>query len=223
MVLKLYGHIYSTSTQRVILVLHELSVPYEFINVEVCGGNLKDGSPENPVKHPFGSLPYIEEDGFELFESRAICRFIVAKYYPDGSSLLPTELQAAALFEQAASVERSYFDVHANVVLQEKFLKKYQNQEFDEARYAQALKKIESTLDVYDAILCKQKYLAGDQLTLVDLFHLPLLKVVGYVAPETFKKRANVDRWWTELVSRPSAKALTEVIRIRGSRGLDCS
>jgi glutathione S-transferase len=59
-----------------------------------------------------------------LFDSRAICRFIVAKNCPSGSSLLPTEIQAWALFEQAASVEQTYFDWPANVILDEKFRKR---------------------------------------------------------------------------------------------------
>jgi len=34
--------------------------------------------------------------------------------------------------------------------------------ESDEARYEEALKKLESALDIYEELLSKQKYLAGD-------------------------------------------------------------
>ena len=53
-----------------------------------------------------------------------MCRYIVSKNSASGSSLLPTDLKAMALFEQAASIEVGYFDSPANVVLHEKFIKK---------------------------------------------------------------------------------------------------
>ena len=70
----------------------------------------------------------------------------------------------------------------------------------DEARVAQAEADFDTVLAVYDKILAKQKYLAGDELTLADLFHLPnasALKAFGY--KETFEKYPNVDKWFTGL------------------------
>lgn len=51
--------------------------------------------------------------------------------------------------------------------------------------------------------LAKRKHLAGDELTLVDLFHLPngsALKAFGYKG--TFEKYPSVDRWFTGLQER---------------------
>ena len=57
--------------------------------------------------------PYIlfsqDDDGFILYEIRAICYYIAAKYPNQGTPLLPTELKANALFHQAASVEIFHF------------------------------------------------------------------------------------------------------------------
>lgn len=58
---------------------------------------------------------------------------------------------------------------------------------------------------VYDTILGKQKYLAGDEISLADLFHLPygnLIRTLGY--KETFEKYPNVEKWFTELAARES-------------------
>src|SRR5438477_3651369 len=57
MVLKLYGFIYSTNTQRVVLVLKELNVPYEFVNVDLTKGEQK--SAEYLAKQPFGVVPFM--------------------------------------------------------------------------------------------------------------------------------------------------------------------
>jgi glutathione S-transferase len=66
-----------------------------------------------------------DDDGFELHESRAICRYLVAKYGPKGCALAPTELKAQALLEQAVSIESGYFESPAGVILREKVLSKY--------------------------------------------------------------------------------------------------
>lgn len=73
----------------------------------------------------------------------------------------------------------------------------------DEARVAQAESDLNEVFAYYDNVLAEQKYLAGDELTLVDLFHLPdgsALKAFGYKG--TFEKYPNVDRWFAGLQER---------------------
>ena len=55
---------------------------------------------------------------------------------------------------------------------------------------------LNARLDAYEKILSKQKYLAGDELTLADLFHLPCgakLYVAGQ--GDFIDKRPNVKRY----------------------------
>jgi glutathione S-transferase len=66
-----------------------------------------------------------DDDGFILYESRAMCRYIARKYASQGIPLIPTELKAEALFEQAASIETSYFYKHASAAVVEGVFKKY--------------------------------------------------------------------------------------------------
>ena len=56
-----------------------------------------------------------DEDGTQLFESRAICRYLTLKYGKD-SGLIPSQsdIKAYVLFEQAASIEYSSFDPPAS-------------------------------------------------------------------------------------------------------------
>jgi glutathione S-transferase len=57
MVLTLYGYAHSTNTQRVLLVLKELKVPYKFVPVDLSKGEHK--SPDYLKKQPFGVVPCI--------------------------------------------------------------------------------------------------------------------------------------------------------------------
>ena len=70
----------------------------------------------------------------------------------------------------------------------------------DEARVAQAESDLDTVLAWYDKILAKQKYIAGDELTLADLFHLPngaALKAGKW--KEVFAKYPNADKWFKGL------------------------
>jgi len=62
MVLKLYGHVFSTNTERVAIVLHEMQVPFEFHTIDLQKG--EHMSPECIKKQPFGQIPYIVRPEF---------------------------------------------------------------------------------------------------------------------------------------------------------------
>ena len=64
-----------------------------------------------------------DDDGFILYESRAICYYIAAKYPNQGTPLLPTDLKGNALFHQAASVEIYHFSDNVLKALDEMILK----------------------------------------------------------------------------------------------------
>lgn len=78
MVLKLYGNPNATCTRRVLTVLKHFDVPYELVHIELSTGEHK--APAYIEKQPFGQIPYIDDDGFILFESRAIARYIAIKH-----------------------------------------------------------------------------------------------------------------------------------------------
>ena len=82
----------------------------------------------------------------------------------------------------------------------------------DHSRVEQAEKDLEKTLAVYDKILAKQQYLAGDEVTLADLFHLPNgAALVSSKYKEMFAKYPNVNKWFKGLQQRETwVKAAAE-------------
>ena len=135
MVLKLYGLAGATAAGRVRVVLEELNVPYEFVVVSLPGASHCTAPPPSdspthehhdtaPV-HPFGQLPYIDDDGLVLFESRAICRYLALKHGGVGTLIPDTaDLVATARFEQAASVELCNFEPYASGLAHENIFKR---------------------------------------------------------------------------------------------------
>lgn len=100
MVLKLYGNGLSTCTKRVVTVLVEKKVDYELVAIDFAKAEHKSAT--YLQKQPFGKIPYLDDDGFIVFESRAIARYIATKYASQGTPLLPAagDLKAQAIFEQ---------------------------------------------------------------------------------------------------------------------------
>ena len=56
-------------------------------------------------------------------ESRAIYRYIAEKYVGQGRALIPSELKAKAIFEQALSVDKDNFEALAAKAVYEKVSK----------------------------------------------------------------------------------------------------
>ncbi|KZP02180.1 hypothetical protein FIBSPDRAFT_880520, partial [Athelia psychrophila] len=65
-------------------------------------------------------------------------------------------------------------------------------QEADEAVVAENKAKLGGKLDAYEVILSKQAYVAGNEVTLADLFHLPYGAKVKEIFPELFSSRPHV-------------------------------
>ncbi|KAG2018393.1 glutathione S-transferase [Coprinopsis cinerea AmutBmut pab1-1] len=211
MVLKLYGNPLSTYVKIVAVVLYEKNVPFEFHVVDYSKGENK--TPEYLEKQPFGQVPYFEDDGFGIYESRAIARYIAEKYADRGPALIPTDLKKKALFEQAASIEVNNFNAYASPAVFEKLFKPYLNLTPDPAVYEKLFSQLEAKLDVYEKILSKQRYLAGDELTLADLFHLPYGVLLPQAGCNWTENRPNVARWFKELTERESWKAVKDGVK----------
>jgi len=190
------------------MIAKERNIPYEFILVNFETGEHK----QHPhlAHQPFGQVPYIaQDDGFELYEYRAICRYLAA--LGSGTELIPTELKARAKFEQAASTEYAQFDPIVSGIIWEKIIKLYIGETTNEERAKELVPQLESKLDVYEGILSRQKYLAGNEVTLADLCHLPNGSVViDKLGLGGLEKRPNVQRWWKDISSRPSWQAVKD-------------
>ncbi|KAG6845253.1 hypothetical protein H0H87_011988 [Tephrocybe sp. NHM501043] len=210
MVLKLYGSGNSTCTRRVGAFLREKKIPFELVEVNLAQGEHK--SPAYLEKQPFGQIPYIDDDGYILYESRAICRYLEEKFPNQGPKLIPTELKAKGLFEQAASVELNNFDPYANKAVFEKVFKPYLGLTPDQATFDKHIADLGARLDAYEVILSKQKYVAGNEYTLADLFHLPYgwLLAAGGSNILSDESRPNVVRWWKDITSRDAWVAVKD-------------
>ncbi|KAE8376964.1 glutathione S-transferase [Aspergillus bertholletiae] len=213
MTLELYGFPLSTCTRRVLTVLAEKGIQAKFTPIDLTKGEQKTEPYLN--LHPFGKVPVLidHETGVVLFESRAINQYISSKYAGQGTTLSPPEsdLKAWALYQQALSIEQSYFDPIVSQIAFEKVFKPRKGLgATDEARVQVLLAQLTPTLEGYERVLSKHKYLAGDQVTLADLAHLPYgVFVEQFGFADLLPKYPHVQKWWEELKARESWKKVT--------------
>ncbi|KAG9121430.1 hypothetical protein FRC07_002613 [Ceratobasidium sp. 392] len=169
MAIQIYGKLFMANVQRVLVVCEELKLEYELIQ------DYKD------TKSPFGRVPVlIDTNGFRLYESRAICRYLVTKYgSPEHSSLLPdaSDVEKSALFEQAASVEYSCFEPSGIAIAWELSLSKKFGFPSDEAEAEKHKGIIKENMQGYERILSEHKYLAGDVCHQILVAHSSLTTV----------------------------------------------
>jgi len=124
----------------------------------MTGDHLK---PEYVALNPQHTVPTLVDDGFALWESRAIMVYLVEKYGKT-SSLYPSDVKARAQVNQ-----RLYFDMGT---LYDRFAAYLYPQIFAKAPAdPEKLKKLEEALGWFNTYLEGQKYAAGDNLTLADI------------------------------------------------------
>jgi glutathione S-transferase len=199
--MKIFGHPMSTCTRKVLTTLAETHTPYELVVVDFAKGEHKQ--PPHTLRQPFGQVPALEDDGFALYESRAMCRYLNDKV--DGP-LVPRDLRARAVAEQWISIESANFSGHAM-----KFVYQYIFKRDVEAKVLEAAgQALDKTLGIMDAQLAKHPYIAGSTFTLADICYMPYLEyVMASPAKEIVAKHPNVSAWWIKISDRPSWRKVT--------------
>jgi glutathione S-transferase len=201
--MKVYGHPMSTCTRKVLTTLAEKGHEAPFVLVDLTKGEQK--SPAYTAKHPFGVVPYLEDDGFTMYESRAIIRYLDAKL--PGTKLTPSDLPSLGRMEQWLSVEQSYFTPHCMAIVMEMFFKPMRGGKPDMDKVGKARDEAAKALDVVDRALMSQAHLAGDVFSLADISWLPYLQYLSATPHGTLiTERPHVKAWWQRISTRPSWK-----------------
>jgi len=199
--IQLYGSPGSTCTRKVLTALHETSTPFQFNLVDLAKREHKE--PAHLARQPFGQVPVIDDDGFMLFESRAICRYISAKA---NDLLTPVTLHDRALMDQWSSVEQTNVSPHAMKFVYHYVFKRPQEQAvLDLAEAA-----LEKAFAALSTPLAKQAFLVGDRLSIADIGHMPYLEYLEQTPiKEKLSKYPHVVAWWGRLRERESWRKVT--------------
>lgn len=91
--LKILGRATSSNVQKVVWLCKELNIAYDRTNIGGPFGGNREA--DYLALNPNGIVPTIDDDGFVLWESNTIVRYLAEKY-GKGSDFWPEDLQARA-------------------------------------------------------------------------------------------------------------------------------
>ncbi|XP_039491427.1 glutathione S-transferase D7 [Drosophila santomea] len=144
--------------------------------------------PEFVKINPQHTIPTLVDNGFAIWESRAIAVYLVEKYGKPDSPLYPKDPQKRALINQ-----RLYFDMGTLYEAMTKyFFPVFRTGKLGDQ---EALDKVNSAFGFLNTFLEGQDFVAGNQLTVADIVILATISTVQMFAFD-FTKFPNVERWF---------------------------
>jgi glutathione S-transferase len=184
----------------------ETNAPYRLAAL----GPSQSKSPEHLARHPFGRVPAIDDDGFGLYETQAILRYVDAVY--GGGKLTPADPKAAARMNQVMGVIDWYFfaDGGAKTMVFLRAVAPRFGMPVDEAAVAASIPKAEHAAKVLAGFLAASPYMAGDALSLADIHAgVQLEMFAGTPEGAEILKGSPILAWLARLNARPSFASTT--------------
>lgn len=202
--LKIWGRNTSSNVQKVMWAIEEMKLPVERIDIGGPFGRNKE--PDYLAINPNGLVPTLEEeDGFTLWESNSILRYLTAKHK---SPLEPADLRVRADAQkwmdwQLAVAQPAILPVFM-------ILLRTPPEKRDPKMVDDLKAKLTDVMKILDAQLARTEFVAGDY----SYGDIP----VGIVAhrymlfvPER-PKMPGVERWYEALKQRPAfVKHVTDI------------
>jgi glutathione S-transferase len=173
--LKIWGRKNSSNVRKPLWAAEELGLAYEAIDAGGAFGVVD--TPEYRAMNPNGRVPVIEDDGFVLWESNAIVRYLMARHAA-GSAWYPADLQARATADKWMDWTTSSFAGPFRTVFWGVLRTPADQQDWSAIKAA--IKECEALLTMADQALATRPYLSGDEIGMGDIplgsFHLCLVR-----------------------------------------------
>ncbi|HEX5259325.1 MAG TPA: glutathione S-transferase family protein [Sphingomicrobium sp.] len=197
-----YGIPGSPFLRSVEIGLHEKGLEYHLH--ALAPGEHKQ--PEHIARHPFGRIPAFEHDGFAIYETQAILRYL-DDVFPS-PQLTPGTPKMRARMNQVIGIIEWYFFPKAaapiafNRIIGPRLL----GLPGDEAAIAEAMPMARTCFAELDRLLGGNPYFGGDSVSIADIMLAAQLDLFGECAEgrELIGGTTNLKSWLDRMLSRPS-------------------
>jgi len=188
--IKIWGRNTSSNVQKAMWAVGELGLAHE--RVDIGGPFGKNKEPAYLAMNPNGLVPTLEEDGFLLWESNSIVRYLAGKYDKSGV-LEPKDARQRALASQWMDWQLSV----AGPAISGAFwgLIRTPPEKRDHAAIKASQEKISEAMKILDAQLGKTEFVAGSSFSYGDI----PVGVMCYRYRQLVPGRPstpNLDRWY---------------------------
>jgi len=192
--LKIWGRTNSVNVKKALWCLDELALAYERVD---AGGQFGVvNTPEYRKLNPNGLVPTLEEDGFVLWESHTIVRYLCAKH--SMGRLCPSDLRVRADAERWMDWAFTFQGAMRNVFWG---LIRTPPEKRDLKAIEEGAKKSAELAGMLDRALAGRAYVAGDAFTMGDI---PIgAEVQRWLrVPIERPRMPNVEAWFERLRAR---------------------
>lgn len=199
--LKIWGRLSSINVRKVVWAAGEVGAPFERVDAGGAFG-LVDTDWYARL-NPNRQVPLIDDDGFALWESNVIVRYLAAKHAP--GRLYPDDL--AARFDAERWMD--WQQTALNPAGRDAFIQliRVPAERRDAAAIERSRARTAPLLALLDAHLARRRFVAGDEFTMADIpigceihrwFGLPLERT----------PMPHLERWYREVSTRPAASSV---------------
>src|SRR5262249_20793983 len=194
-----------------LLACEEKNAPYRIAAMQFG----QNKTPEYLARQPFGRIPAVEHDGFWLYESQAIIRYI-DQVFP-GPSLTPKDPKAQARMNQVMGIVDWYVmpSVSAGIGW-DRIVAPMGGSAVDETAREKAVPLATTCVRALEELLGNQKFMAGDTLSLADIMLIPHFEPFP-ATPEgaEIMQGSPLLGWIERMSARPSVQK-TEMRKLMG-------
>jgi len=160
--LKIWGRVNSVNVKKAMWCVAELGLPHERIDAGMQYGVVN--TPEYRKMNPTGLVPTIDDDGFTLWESHTIVRYLCAKHSP--GKLWPADLRARADAEHWMDWAFTFQSAMRNVFWG---LIRTPPEKRDASAIEEGKRKTFALVPILEQTLARQPYIAGREFTMGDI------------------------------------------------------
>lgn len=199
--LKLWGRLNSINVQKVVFALGEVGVPFERHDAGLQFGVV--GTPEFKALNPNNLVPVIHDDGFVLWESNAIVRYLADRY--GRGTLQPESATARASADawmdwQVTTLYPAIRDVFFQTI-------RTPEAERNQALIDAGCVKMEAALAILDRHLAGRAHVAGERFSMGDIpVGLTVHRWLKLPVPR--QPHPHVEAWYGRLAARQASQPL---------------
>lgn len=198
--LTIWGRTNSINVQKPLMALEELGLAYKRIDAGLQFG--VNTTPEFLAMNPNAVVPLIDDEGFILWESNAITRYLARKY--GAGKLYPDDVYAQANQDRWMDWQHTSLVNPINGCFAP-LIRKVGDQRPESIDAARA--KAEEKLAMLDAWLDGKTWIGGDFFGCAECVLGPSVHR-WYHLPVERQSHAHVERWLAALMARPSARKI---------------
>jgi glutathione S-transferase len=198
--IKIWGRNTSSNVQKVMWAIEEIGLPHE--RIDIGGPFGKNREAAYLAMNPNGLVPTLEEDdGFVLWESNAIVRYLAAKH---GARMLePADARARA--RASAWMDWQLSVLGPAITPCFVGMVRTPPERRDYAAIEESKKKTTEAVAILDDELAKRAFLAGEAFSYGDIPSAVMANRYRALVPErpAFK---HFERWFAAVAARPAFK-----------------